>query len=61
MSAINWTTDRDVNLNVPARPIAKFQLALTQQQLQRLRYSLLFALPGLAALIGFGVYWSRRN
>lgn len=61
MSAINWATDRDVDLNVPARPVAKFQLSLTQQQLQRLRYSLLFALPGLAALVGFGVYWNRRN
>jgi hypothetical protein len=61
LSAINWTTDRDVDLNVPARPIAKFQLSLTRQQLQRLRYSLLFALPGIAALVGFGVYWVRRN
>ena len=61
MSAINWTTDRDVDLNVPARPIAKFQLSLTQQQLQRLRYSLIFALPGLAALVGVGVYWARRT
>lgn len=61
MSAINWATDRDVDLNVPARPIAKFQLSLTQQQLQRLRFSLIFALPGLAALLGFVVYWTRRN
>ncbi|MET0262214.1 MAG: GldG family protein [Rariglobus sp.] len=61
MSAINWTTDRDTDLNVPARPIAKFQLALTREQLQRLRYSLIFALPGLAALLGAVVYWTRRN
>ncbi len=61
LSAINWTTDRDPDLNVPARPIAQFQLALSQQQLQRLRYSLLFVLPGLAALLGIVVYWTRRN
>jgi ABC-type uncharacterized transport system involved in gliding motility auxiliary subunit len=61
MSAINWTTDRDVELNVPARPIAKFQLSLTAQQIQRLRISLVFALPGIAALLGTVVYWTRRN
>ena len=61
LSAINWTVDRDIDLNVPARPIAKFQLSLNQQQLQNLRYSLLFALPGLAALLGLVVYWTRRN
>jgi len=61
MSAINWTTDRDIELNVPARPIAKFQLSLTAQQIQRLRISLVFALPGIAALLGTVVYWTRRN
>ncbi len=61
MSALNWTTDRDIALNVPARPVSKFQLSLTAQQLQRLRYSLIFVLPGLAALLGLVVYWTRRN
>lgn len=61
MSAVNWTTDRDIDLNVPARPVSRFQLSLTQQQLQRLRYSLIFALPGIAALLGLVVYWTRRN
>lgn len=61
MSALNWTTDRDVALNVPARPVSKFQLSLTAQQLQRLRYSLIFVLPGLAAVLGLVVYWTRRN
>jgi ABC-type uncharacterized transport system involved in gliding motility auxiliary subunit len=61
MSAVNWTTDRDIDLNVPARPISTFQLTLSQKQIQRLRYSLIFILPGLAALLGFVVYWTRRN
>lgn len=61
MSAINWTTGRDIELNVPARPIPKFQLSLTAQQIQRLRFSLLFVLPGIAALLGAVVYWTRRN
>lgn len=61
MSALNWTTDRDVALNVPARPVSKFQLSLSARQLQRLRFSLLFVLPGLAAVLGLVVYWTRRN
>jgi len=61
MAAINWTTDRDIDLNVPARPIEKFQLALSQEQLQRLRFSLIFILPGLAAALGIVVYITRRN
>lgn len=61
LSAINWATDRDTDFKIPARPITKFQLSLSEQQLHRLRYSLLFALPGLAALVGIVVYWTRRN
>jgi ABC-type uncharacterized transport system involved in gliding motility auxiliary subunit len=61
MAAVNWTTDRDIDLNVPARPIENFQLTLSQQQLQRLRYSLIFVLPGLAAALGLVVYMTRRN
>ncbi|HSI08469.1 MAG: GldG family protein [Rariglobus sp.] len=61
MSAVNWTTGRDIELNVPSRPISKFQLSLTAQQIQRLRFSLLFVLPGVAALLGTVVYWTRRN
>lgn len=61
MSAVNWTTDRDIELNVPSRPVAKFQLSLTAEQIQRLRFSLIFVLPGIAALVGTVVYWTRRN
>ncbi len=42
-------------------PIERFQLALSQQELTRLRYSLLFIVPGAVALLGIMVYWSRRS
>jgi hypothetical protein len=61
LSTVNWLVGRDTLLNVPARPIQKFQLALNQQELLRLRYSLLFALPAAAGLLGFIVYWTRRR
>ncbi|MBI5381639.1 MAG: GldG family protein [Opitutae bacterium] len=60
-NAINWTVDRDTQLNLPPRPIEKFQLALSQQELLRLRYCLLLLVPGIAALLGIMVYWTRRS
>lgn len=61
LSAVNWTVDRDAQFNIPARPIERFQLSLSAGELSKLRYSLLLALPGAAALLGFIVYWTRRR
>ena len=61
LNAINWSVDRDTQLNIPPRPVEKFQLALSQQELLRLRYCLLLLVPGAAALLGLMVYWSRRT
>ena len=61
LNAINWAVDRDTQLNIPPRPVEKFQLALSQQELLRLRYCLLLLVPGTAALLGLMVYWSRRT
>lgn len=61
LSAVNWLVDRDTQLAIAPRPIETFQLVLSQQDLLRLRYSLLFGLPGAAALLGLLVYWTRRR
>ncbi len=61
LNAVNWAIDRDTQLNIPTRPIERFQLSLSQAELMNLRYSLIFALPIAAALLGLFVYWSRRN
>jgi hypothetical protein len=61
LGAVNWTIGRDAALNVPARPIDRFQLSLSAGDLARLRYTLMLVLPGIAALLGIGVYWARRN
>ncbi len=53
--------DRDAQFNIPARPIERFQLSLSAGELAKLRYSLLLALPGVAALLGLIVYWTRRR
>ena len=61
LSAVNWLVDRDTQLNLPPRPIEKFQLSLSSAQLTRLRLTLLLALPAAAATLGLLVYWNRRR
>ena len=61
LSSLNWLVDRDTQLQLPPRPIEKFQLSLTTAQLGRLRLSLLLALPAATALLGLLVYWNRRR
>ena len=61
LGAVNWTVDRDANFSMPARAIERFQLSLSANELTRLRYSLLLALPSAAALLGLVVYWTRRR
>ena len=61
LGAVNWAIGRDATLNVPARPIERFQLTLSAGELARMRYALMLALPGIAALLGIGVYWARRS
>jgi ABC-type uncharacterized transport system involved in gliding motility auxiliary subunit len=60
-SALKWLVNRDTELSVPPRKIDKFQLALSRQELLRLRYSLLFGLPAAVAVLGLLVYWTRRR
>ncbi len=61
LATVNWAVDRDTQLNIPVRPIQKFQLVLSADELGHLRLILLFGLPGLVALLGLTVYWTRRN
>jgi hypothetical protein len=61
ISAINRAVDRDDQLHIPPRPIERFQLSLSQEELAKLRLGLLFLLPGSAALLGLMVYWTRRR
>jgi len=61
LNAINWCVDRDTQLHLPPRPIERFQLSLSQEDLAKLRLGLLFVLPGAAAVLGLIVYWTRRR
>jgi hypothetical protein len=61
LNTLSWAVDRDTQLNIPARPIERFQLALSQEELGRLRLGLFLVVPGAIALLGVIVYWTRRN
>lgn len=61
LNTVSWAVDRDTQLNIPARPIERFQLSLSQEELGRLRLGLFLVVPGLVALLGTFVYWTRRN
>jgi hypothetical protein len=60
LSAVNWTVDRDRELNIPPRPIERFHLSLSAGEFMRLRYALLLVFPGSVMLLGLLVYWTRR-
>lgn len=61
LNTVNWCVDRDTQLNIPPRPIERYQLSLSREELARLRLGLLFLLPAAAALLGLIVYWTRRR
>jgi ABC-type uncharacterized transport system involved in gliding motility auxiliary subunit len=61
LNAVNWTVDRDTQLHFPPRPIERFQLSLSQEDLAKLRLGLLLLLPGAVGLLGLVVYWTRRR
>jgi hypothetical protein len=61
LATVSWAVDRDTQLNIPPRPIPRFQLALSQEELIRLRLGLFLIVPGVVALLGCFVYWTRRN
>jgi hypothetical protein len=61
ISAVNWAVDRDDQLHVPPRPIERFQLSLSQEELAKLRLGLLLLLPGAVGLLGLMVTWTRRR
>ena len=61
LATVRWAADRETEINIPARPIERFQLSLSAEELSRLRLGLLLLVPGAVALLGLAVYWTRRS
>lgn len=61
LASINWLVDRDTQLQLPPRPVDRFQLSLSTSELTHLRLALLLILPAITAALGLLVYWNRRR
>lgn len=61
LSTVGWAVDRDVQLNTKVRPIERFQLTMSADELRHLNLALLLGVPGCVAVLGIIVYWTRRN
>jgi ABC-type uncharacterized transport system involved in gliding motility auxiliary subunit len=59
--AAAWLTSRDTLLNeIAASPINEYQVTLTEQQMNQLRWLFLGAIPGVVVIFGFFVWLRRR-
>jgi hypothetical protein len=59
--AVNWLLDRPQLLEgIGPQPVHEFRIAMTQTQLQTVRWILLAAMPGAILLLG-GLVWLRRR
>ena len=59
-NTINWCLDREQLLAIQPRPVEKFHLLLSRQELTQLSLVLL-SLPGVVAIFGIIIYWIRKN
>ncbi|MEM1222109.1 MAG: GldG family protein [Verrucomicrobiota bacterium] len=60
INTINWTLDRTSLLNIPTRPLERYQIVMSDQELNKLLLYLSF-LPIAAALFGFFIFFLRRR
>lgn len=61
LNAVSWLLGEDSRLDIPARPVERLQLTLSQEQLSVARITILFGPALLVAMIGTLVYFSRRR
>ena len=61
VGAVNTLIDRGSLGGITPKNITRFNLHLTDAQLSRLAFVVMLAIPGLAALAGLFVAWSRRS
>ena len=61
ISTVNWLARRRARVDVPQRYRRSAQFELNPQQLDRAKYLLIYAVPGLFFFLAFFViYWRRR-
>jgi hypothetical protein len=58
---VNWLVNRDALLNeIGPSPMSEYQILLTQEQMNQVRWLFLGAIPGVVIVFGFFVWLRRR-
>jgi len=60
-SGANWLLDRVRITGIAPKSVREFRLALTDAQLARIAFFTMGVIPGIAALLGFWVWFRRRK
>ena len=61
VNALNWLINREQLAGIPPKAKQALSLSLNENQMGSLALAVMGIIPGLAAVIGLGVWWSRRN
>jgi hypothetical protein len=61
VNAVNWALDPERHVNIPARPIERLKLTLSEQQLFISGLVIVFGPPFVVTLLGLAVYFARRR
>jgi len=61
LGAIYWLTEQERLIGIGPKTLQSTKLNLTSQQLTRVLWFSLFALPLLCGVLGTGLWWVRRT
>ena len=61
MAAVGWLAEREELVSIPARESSMQALAMTEDDLSGIWIRVMLLLPGAFLLLGFAVWWSRRQ
>lgn len=61
LNTVNWALDSQRLVNIPARPIERLKINLSEQQLRLSGLVIVFGPGLLVTLLGLAVYFSRRH
>ena len=61
LASLNWLLNREELIGIAPKENKQFTLNLSDEQVRNLMLLVMFIIPGAAALVGFGAWFSRRR
>ena len=61
MSSLNWLVERESLMSIAPKMPDMIDLGLTQGQMRNVSFVVILLVPGIVALLGTGVWFTRRN